>query len=87
MPYQIEFTPAARRQYQKLPDAVRQRVRPRLRALAEDPRPAGAKKLAAPIDLFRIRVGDYRIVYEVRDRVLVVLVVTVAHRRDAYRDY
>ncbi|WP_027942376.1 type II toxin-antitoxin system RelE/ParE family toxin [Amycolatopsis taiwanensis] len=53
--------------------------------LADDPRPAGAKKLAGGEGEWRVRTGDYRVVYEIRDRVLVVLVVAVVHRREIYR--
>lgn len=54
-------------------------------ALAIDPRPSGVKKLAGEKSAWRIRVGDYRITCEIFDRVLVVLVVGVGHRGDAYR--
>ncbi|WP_245617013.1 type II toxin-antitoxin system RelE family toxin [Amycolatopsis taiwanensis] len=53
--------------------------------MADDPRPAGAKKLAGGEGEWRVRTGDYRVVYEIRDRVLVVLVVAVVHRREIYR--
>lgn len=52
--------------------------------LAHRPRPGGAKKLAGPESLYRIRVGDYRVVYQIEDRILHVLVVIVGHRRDVY---
>ena len=53
--------------------------------LAENPRPAGLKKLKGPAGFLRIRVGDYRVIYCVHDDVLIVLVVRIAHRREAYR--
>jgi mRNA interferase RelE/StbE len=56
-----------------------------MEGLADDPRPHGAKKLVGADRTYRIRVGDYRIVYEIGDEVLVVLVIRVAHRREAYR--
>ena len=56
-----------------------------IRALAVDPRPDGCAKMAGFRDTYRIRVGDYRVVYEVHDRVLLVLLLWVAHRREAYR--
>jgi mRNA interferase RelE/StbE len=64
---------------------IQARIRARVDALATNPRPAGAKKLKSRDELWRIRVGDYRIVYEIRDRVLLVLVLRVAHRREVYR--
>ncbi len=85
MAYAVEFSPGAEREFRKLAREIQLGLRPRIVALAYDPRPAGAKKLKGRHDLWRIRAGDYRIVYEVRDRTLVVLVVRVAHRREAYR--
>ena len=61
------------------------RVDARILALAEDPRPPGAKRLAGSEGLHRIRVGDYRVVYAIEDDVLLVLVVRIGHRRDVYR--
>jgi mRNA interferase RelE/StbE len=53
-------------------------------SLQSNPRPAGCKKLAGNADYYRIRVGDYRVLYEIRDRVLLVLVIKVGHRREVY---
>ena len=64
---------------------IQRSLRPHIEALANQPRPTGAKKLKGRDDLWRIRVGDYRIIYEIRDRILVVLVVRVGHRREVYR--
>jgi mRNA interferase RelE/StbE len=85
MPYTVEFSPGVTREFRRLAREIQLRLRPRIDALAGNPRPSGAKKLYGGIELWRIRVGDYRIVYEVRDKLLVVLVVRVAHRREAYR--
>ena len=85
MAYAVEFSPSAAREFRKLAPEVRRRLSPHIDSLAQDPRRSGAKKLKGREDLWRIRVGDYRIVYEIRDRTLVVLVVRVAHRRDIYR--
>jgi mRNA interferase RelE/StbE len=85
MAYRVEFSPGAERDFRKLAREIQLRLRPRIDALAGNPRPVGAKKLKGGDELWRIRVEDYRIVYEVRDRILVVLVVRVAHRREAYR--
>jgi mRNA interferase RelE/StbE len=85
MAYTVAFSPSAAREFRKLAREIQHRLRPRIDALADDPRPAGAKKLKSREDLWRIRAGDYRIVYEVRNRNLLVLVVRVAHRRDVYR--
>jgi mRNA interferase RelE/StbE len=85
MAYAVDFAPSAEREFLKLAREIQLRLRPRIDMLANDPRPAGAKKLKEREDLWRIRVGNYRIVYEVRDRTLVVLVIRVAHRREVYK--
>ncbi len=85
MVYQIEWLPAARRQLRKLPTDVAERVFLLVDALAVNPRPVGCRKLSGHDTRFRVRSGDYRALYEVRDEVLVVLVVTVGHRREVYR--
>lgn len=81
------MTPAARKQLERLPGPIQVRARLAIRALAINPRPLGAVLLAGtgPDRVWRIRVGDYRILYEIRDDVLLVLVVTVGHRREIYR--
>ena len=83
--YRIEFAPRARKKFLKLPRDVQERLRPRIDALATDPRPAGVTKLKGAEDLYRIRVGDYRIVYQIRDEALLVLVIETGHRREVYR--
>ncbi|MFH0795310.1 MAG: type II toxin-antitoxin system RelE/ParE family toxin [bacterium] len=83
--YRVEFTPSARREFLKLSDAVVVRLAPRILALGKNPRPAGSKKLSVQEDIYRIRIGDYRVLYEIQDKVLVVLVVKVGHRREIYR--
>lgn len=85
MAYAVEFSPGAEREFRKLDRETQRRLRPRIDALASEPRPAGAKRLQGRENLWRIRAGDYRIVYEVRDQILVVLVVRIAHRREVYR--
>ena len=85
MTYRIEVTPAAVRQLRKLDPAARRRVQAAIELLADQPRPSGAKKLAGGDGEWRVRTGDYRIVYEVHNDVLLVLVVAVGHRRDIYQ--
>jgi len=83
--FRIDVTPAARRDLSKLPRDVLRRIDAHILALAENPYPAGAKKLEGDEGLFRIRVGDYRIIYTVERRRLVILIVRVRHRREVYR--
>ena len=85
MRYRIEVAPAAFRQLRKLDPAARRRVQAAIELLADQPRPSGAKKLAGGDGEWRVRTGDYRIVYEVHDDVLLVLVIAVGHRRDIYQ--
>jgi mRNA interferase RelE/StbE len=85
MTYRIEFTPAALRQLRRLDPSARRRVQAAIELLAEHPRPSGAKKLVGGDGEWRVRTGDYRIVYEVHDDVLLILVVAVGHRRDIYQ--
>ena len=85
MNYSVELLPAALKQLEKLPAAAQRRILAALAALEEDPRPPGVVKLSGEDNLWRIRVGDYRIVYEIHDDRLLVLVVRIGHRKDVYR--
>jgi len=79
----IELRPAAVRALRKLDPAVRQRLQGVIALLAQDPRPPAARALQGRQGL-RVRVGDYRIIYTVTDDVLLVVVVTIGHRREVY---
>lgn len=83
--YTVQFVRSARKDLERLPDAVLQRVFPRIEALADTPRPAGCRKLRGAKDLWRIRVGDYRVVYQIDDGILLVEVRSVGDRKDVYR--
>ncbi len=85
MTYRIQVAPAAVRQLRNLDPAARRRVQAAIELLADQPRPSGAKTLLGGDGEWRVRTGDYRIVYEVRDEVLLVLVVAVGHRREIYQ--
>jgi mRNA interferase RelE/StbE len=82
MTYRIDVAPAAVRQLHKLDPQARRRVQAAVELLAGNPRPAGAKMLSRGEGEWRVRTGDYRVVYQIHDQVLVVLVVAVGHRRD-----
>ena len=84
MSYRIEVAPAAVRQLRKLDRGAQRRVQAAIELLAREPRPNGAKKLAGGDGEWRVRTGDYRVVYQIHDNVLLVLVVAVGHRRDIY---
>ena len=85
MTYRIELTPAARRDLAKLPKDVLPRIDAHILALAQNPYPSGAKKLHGPEGFFRVRVGDYRILYRVERQRLVILIIRAGHRREIYR--
>ncbi len=85
MSHRIEVAPAALRQLRKLDPQARRRVQAAIELLADQPRPPGATKLAGGDGEWRVRTGDYRIIYEIHDQALLVLVVAVGHRRDIYR--
>lgn len=83
--YRVQISPKALRQLEALPKRMRERIDTRILALAGDPRPHGVKRLQGQEDRYRIRIGDYRVIYTIHDDVLLVLVVEVVNRRDAYR--
>lgn len=83
--YAIQFKPVALRQLAKLPREAQKRLGAKIEALRDDPFPPGCKKMVAVPDAWRIRAGDYRIVYQVHRGVLLVLVLTVGHRREVYK--
>ena len=83
--YRIVLTPSAERAFLALAPNIRARLDARLLALQDQPRPAGVKALAGAKGVYRLRVGDYRVLYEVRDAALLVLVLAIGHRRDVYR--
>ena len=84
MPYRIDYSPAAAKQLRKFDREIYVRIRPVIDALANDPRPSGCTMLTVE-KRYRIRVGDFRIVYEIHDSKLVVLVIRIGHRSSVYR--
>lgn len=83
--YRVEFTTAAAKELRKLDAGIRRRILAGISGLEQDPRPTGCKKLVGEDNAWRIRIGDYRVLYDVQDEVLVVTVVRVAHRRHVYQ--
>jgi mRNA interferase RelE/StbE len=84
---QIEWTAPALRELRKLDKVVARRILAAVTKLAGTPRPAGSRPLTGqPAGVMRLRVGDYRVIYQVEDDRLLVAVVRMAHRRDVYRD-
>jgi mRNA interferase RelE/StbE len=85
MAYLVLLRPAAVRDLKSLPSDSRSRIEKAIDRLAEDARPSGARKLVGVKDEWRLRVGDYRVLYYVNDPERQVVVARVAHRREAYR--
>lgn len=84
MTYRVVIPPAVEREVASLADRILPRVHARITGLESRPRPPGVKKLAGGL-FWRIRVGDYRVVYEIDDRKRTILLTRVRHRKDAYR--
>lgn len=82
--YELRLARSARKELESLPDAVLARVARELDALPANPRPRGCKKLRGASDLWRVRVGDYRIIYHVDDRARLIEVRAIRDRKDAY---
>lgn len=82
--FEILIKPSAVKEIESLPRKDRQRVVKRIAALAQDPRPPGCEKLSGQ-EGYRVRQGNYRILYEIRERKLTVIVVKVGDRKDVYR--
>ena len=86
MTYEIQFSKSASKQIKKLPSEIQERIQVKVDSLAIEPRPDGVKKLKGRENGYRIRVGDYRIIYDIVDDILLVTVVEVGHRSSVYRD-
>jgi mRNA interferase RelE/StbE len=82
--YRVDISPPAARQIRKLRPEVGARLRPHIDALAENPRPDGVKKMKGVDNQYRVRAGDFRIVFSVQDNDQVVLILKVADRKDVY---
>lgn len=83
--YRIEFTRSAEKDIRRIEKSRIPAIYREIEGLSADPRPRGVKKLAGADRTYRIRIGDYRVVYEIEDDVLLVLVIRIAHRKDAYK--
>ena len=84
MSYTVQILPVAVRRLRKLPPEAIRRVQATIELLAEDPRPPAAKKLTGRPE-WRVRTGDYRVLYRIQDDILTVVVVDLGHRRDFYQ--
>lgn len=85
--YKIEFNKHCLKDLEKIPRPFRKNIQKRINALSQEPRPDGCKKLQGSdkVPLYRIRCGDYRIVYAIQDEMLIIFVIQIGHRREIYR--
>lgn len=84
MSYQIFLTRQARKQLSKLPSDLQRRITALIDSLQYEPRPSGSSKLSG-LDFYRVRIGDYRVIYHIEDDKLIVEIHRIQHRRDVYR--
>jgi mRNA interferase RelE/StbE len=84
MSYRVILSRSARKQLERLSGETETRILAKLAELESAPRPSGCIKLTNR-DAWRVRVGDYRVIYEIHDRVLQIIVITIGHRREVYR--
>lgn len=82
--YRVEIAPAVRKRIKRIPKADKKKILDAIELLGDNPRPHGYKKLVGFSEFFRFRIGNYRIIYKIYDDILLVAVVEVADRRDAY---
>ena len=83
--YTVRITRTAEKQLKKLPPPYQSRVAAVIASFEIEPRPTGCKKLSGEQDAYRVRVGDYRIVYDISDNEVTVLVLKIGHRKEIYR--
>lgn len=81
--YTVLILPSAQKQLSKLPNNIATRIEDKMMELQYDPRPAGCKKLKGR-EAYRIRIGDYRAIYEIEDNQLIITVITIGHRKNVY---
>lgn len=85
MQYQIQFSAAAAKELKKLPKEVQLRLGKKILLLSDDPRPPGIKALQGQADILRLRIGDYRVIYQVNDENTLIRILKIGHRREIYR--
>jgi mRNA interferase RelE/StbE len=85
MRYTVEFATSAAREFRALDRQMQRRISAKVSDLAEDPFPAGARKFQGEEDHWRICVGDYRVIYRVLKRRILIVIVRIGHRREVYR--
>ena len=82
--YKIEFKKSVMKDIRRIPNAMLKRIRSAIHGLQTEPNPAGCKKIFGYDDYYRIRVGQYRVVYRVASKIQIVTVIKIGHRKNAY---
>jgi mRNA interferase RelE/StbE len=85
MAYKIAFSKSANKELSRLPKNIYLKVEVSIDGLIENPRPSGCKKLVGSKNTYRIRVADYRIIYDVYDDIIEILIIKIGHRKDVYK--
>lgn len=85
MKYTIVIGAKAKRELLRLDSARQSKIGKAIAGLVDNPRPSGCRKMAGGVDLWRIRAGDYRVIYRIIDTIITVHVVKIGHRKDVYR--
>ena len=86
--YQIKILPTAQKELASLPGAIKKRIGKKIDSLEKNPRPPGGKMLKGKRgDFHRLRVGDYRILYQIKSEAILVIVIKIGHRREVYRGF
>ncbi len=83
--FRIDYKKSAFEELKKLDQAVKERIGAAINALGSEPHPPGSRKMVGSGALFRLRVGDYRVIYEVQEKVLTIFIIRIGHRKDIYR--
>ncbi len=83
--FRIEYTKSACKDLRKLDQVVKDRIGVAVDALGSEPHPRGSRKMVGSEALYRIRIGDYRVIYEVQNKILTVFIIEIGHRKDIYR--
>jgi mRNA interferase RelE/StbE len=86
MNYEIIFKPSAEKSFSKLSKNLQIKIVNAIEQLSTNPRSPGVKKLKSLLNLYRIRVGDYRVIYSIEEKILIVLIVKIAHRSEIYKN-
>jgi mRNA interferase RelE/StbE len=86
MLYRLEYKSSVKKELRKLPKTDRIPVIEKIQGLKDEPRPDGSAKLKGSRDLFRVRYGDYRIIYQFKKNVVIIIIIRIGHRREVYRN-